>query len=224
MKDKSQKIKPLTLVSGIITLIFGIAMIAMAFAIAYYFIALVMPGADAGAAEAFAFAIAGWIIIPVGVLLGLMGLAVAITNIVLGSIIIASAAKDDKKYVSRRGFIITTIVFDFIYAALLVVVGSQTLDSTFGIAILIFGILAIISAAIKITDLAIVSKRYGKVKEAIANVIPTAVVDFDALKSNEAKLKEELANIEKMKQEGTITEIGYEKLVKEANEKYGDKK
>ena len=207
--EKSKKIKPLTLISGIIGVIIGVAMVALAVFVGINLLSAVWVTDKSSAGEAFAFAFFGWLIIPVFLLICGLIMVVAILNIVSGSFAISAATKDDKKYMARKGLIITSIVFDFILVIALGIFALTTISdksSDSGITAILVGVgaaVAFISAIIKIIDTAQVSKRYNR------------QVKYE---KEQKKIQEEhgtenkLAKYKQMLDNGVITKEEYEKL------------
>ena len=208
--EKSKKIKPLTLISGIIGVIIGVALVALAVYVGINLLsAFWVKDSTSSAAEAFAFAFFGWLIIPVFLLICGLIMVVAILNIVSGSLAITAATKDDKKYMARKGLIITSIVFDFILVVALGIFALTTISGTStdaGIMSIILGVgagVAFVSAVIKIIDTAQVSKRYNR------------QVKYE---KEQKKIQEEhgtenkLAKYKEMLDNGVITKEEYEKL------------
>ena len=202
---KSKRIKPLTLISGVLGVIIGIALTALAFFVGYSMISAFWIKDTSNAAEALFWGFWGWLIIPLFLIISGIILVVAILNIVSGSLAIAAATKDDKKYLARKGLIITSIVFDFILVlglgifAMSTTSGGESSTIFFGIG----AILALVMAIIKIIDISHVSKRYGQ------------QVKYE---KEQKKLEEEhgvenkLTKYKEMLDNGVITKEEYEKL------------
>ena len=219
MDKKNKKIKGLTLTSGIITLLFGIGMLAVAILGVYLMIAAYTTSQTGNAAQAFAFVFTAWLIIPIFLLVGAIGLGVGISNFVLGIFLITSSTKDDREYLKRKAFVITTIVFDFIIMSICFIVAiASSKDEQVALLVgAIVGAFALFSAIIKIVDLKQTKKRYAPIEEAEEK--EKANVNFGALQNDSSKLESELKKLDEMKANGTISEEEYKNLRQNAIEK-----
>ena len=209
VEAKSKKIKPLTLVSGIIGVIIGAALVALAFFVGYSLISAFWIKDTSSAGEALFWGLWGWMIIPLLLIISGLILVVAILNLVSGGLAIAAATKDDKKYLARKGLIVTSIVFDFLLVGGLAIFAMSNFNNTSSsdaATSLVFGIgaiVAFVSALIKIIDLAHVSKRYKKQVE-----IEKEQKKFEADHGTENKL----AKYKEMLDSGVITQEEYNQL------------
>lgn len=184
---EKKKFKALTLVSGISTIIFGVMLLVGVGML----VLTMLQGANSSlnssdATQRIGFALTGWILIPMVVVLVLFLLGICITEFVLGAFLCGSATKSDKQYLGRSGFLITTIVFDFI---LTIVFGIITYAISGSMYKIVFGVLlavSLLSGVLKIVDLSLAKKRM-KLPEAevTANPQPVSSVNFNALKANE---------------------------------------
>ena len=174
IEKKSKRIKVSTLIAGILTIIFGLAMVGMAFYVGYVMVSGIWIKDTSSAGEAFAFALIGWIIIPLFLLIAAIILVVAITNLTSGIFAVIAATKEDKKFLDHKGLVITSIVFDFITMIALGIFGLAELgskkgvDRTFGLILLVAALIALVMAILKIVEIKRVSNRY-KAQDAYQN-------------------------------------------------------
>ena len=207
-EKKSGRIKVMTLVSGIITLLFGIAMVGLAVYVGTAMIEGYMLKSTDSAAEAFAFFFAGWIIIAFFFIIAIVMLIVAALNITAGIFAIVAATKSDEKYLKRKGLVITSIVFDFLIVVGLFATGFAMLSNsdastqTISLILLVAAGIALVSAIVKIVDIKRVSKRYKKFQQY----------------QKDHGLEEKLASYKDMLDKGTITQEEYDKLRAQALE------
>ena len=205
---KAKKIKPLTLISGIFGVIIGIALVALAIFVGYSMISAFWIKDSSSAAEAFTFAMLGWLIIPLFLLISGLILVVAILNIVSGALAISASTKDDQKFLARKGLIVTSIVFDFILVAGLGIFAMAQFSNTGNdqATSILFGvgaIVALISGIVKIIDIAHVSKRYNKQEK-----VEKEKKQFEEAHGTENKL----TKYKEMLDNGVITKKEYEQL------------
>jgi len=140
--------------------------------------------------------------------------------------LVISAFKNDKSYYNRKGFVIFTIVTDFILMALMLFI-AIAFNEDIRILFLIIAALLLFSAVIKIVDLAIFNKRVktGKADVKVRETQPVSSnIDFGALsKENDQKsvknMEEELKKLDEMKSSGLITEEEYKSMRQKIIEK-----
>ena len=140
--------------------------------------------------------------------------------------LVISASKNDKAYYNRKGFVIFTIVTDFILMALMLLI-AIAFNEDIRILFLIIAALLLFSAVIKIVDLAIFNKRVktGKADVKVRETQPVSSnIDFGALsKENDQKsvknMEEELNKLDEMKSSGLITEEEYKSMRQKIIEK-----
>ena len=216
-KQQKKKYKVLTLISGILTIIFALLLIAAAVMLVFSLIDSVnSTGDDAGAALGWLFA--GWLIVPLFGLFVLFFIGIGITYIVLGSFLCSSSSKTDAVYLGRSGFVITTIVFDFIMAFIFMFC-VYAFEGGYRLFYAVLMGISIISAVLKITDIALAKRRVRKDPSLVASNVQKNI-NFSALKSDSQKFSEELDMLAEKLKSGALTEEEYAVLKQAAIEKH----
>lgn len=214
-EKKARKPKVLTLICGILTIIFAVVMIGVAFYVGYAMLGdFFNKGTSGDAGSALAFAMVGWLIIPFFMLIAGVILVVAIMNLVSGIFAVVAATKEDKKFLDHKGLVITSIVFDFLALFGLGIFGFVELFNknnnamVLGAVVLAAAAGALIIAVLKIVELTRVSKRYKVFVETNKTQNPQTASN----NKEKSAVEKDLERYNKMLEEGTITKEEYDKL------------
>lgn len=217
--QKKSKAKWLTFFSGVISLLLAVALIICVGYIIGYVIPNFIEQGNNDAATGIAMGLVAVIFIPLMFAFIAISLTVSICYIILGIMLIISAFKSDNVYNNRKGFVIFTIVSDFILMALMVFI-AIAFNENIRVLFIAIAVLMLFSAVIKIVDL-VISNRRVKSEKADIKVQPSQNVtsnsDFDALSRDDdipstKNLEEELKKLEELKASGLITEDEYKNM------------
>lgn len=137
--------------------------------------------------------------------------------LVLGIMLIVSSFRNDRVFEKRKGFVIFTIVCDFLLAIALVFV-AFALSGALQIGCFAVAALMLILAILKIVEIRINKKHIEKLdeQEALENGQNKKVgVDFSALsktksENEQQEQKDELQKLEEMKKSGIVSEEEYQ--------------
>ncbi len=220
-----KQIKPLTLISGIATLLCGIILAGFSFIFFFSSVSEQSP-------ETVLFSL-GLSVLIVG-FLALIIFGFAVSFISCGIIQILLATKSNKEFLSKQGTIITFLVFDGILIIIesLLVVGSLSTSSGVYIALsLLF--LQIVSFVLKLVDICIFKHRISSGKIQIEKDVPiffaspenkidpssfagrTPSVMMSAPARKKFVLENEIKKLDSLKEKNLITEEEYQKLKQE---------
>ena len=222
-KKEKKRFKFLTFFAGLLTILLAIALIGCVIFMAFVLFPAFFQGADSDA-DKIAAGILAIVLLPLMFVVVVFCIVMAIIYIVLGSMLMSSSFKNDRVFRNRRGFIIFTIVMDFIFIAILTLL-SFAISPMPVIFLAIAGVM-LVSTILRITDLALFNHRV-KVGGADLDVQPNHTqtvstnsnVNFGALgKNNSSDVEERLKKIEEMKNSGLISEADYKEMRKKVLE------
>lgn len=220
-----KQIKPLTLISGIATLLCGIILAGFSF---YFFVSTVSEQTP----ETVFFSL-GLSVLIVGFLAFII-FGFAVSFISCGIIQIVLATKTNKEFLAKQGAIITFLVFDgiLIVLELLLVVGTLSTSNGIVISLSLF-FLQIVSFVLKLVDICIFKHRVATGKIEIEKDVPmffaspenkidpssfagrTPNIQISAPAKKEFVLEDEIKNLDSLKEKKLITEEEYQKLKQE---------
>ncbi len=205
--EKNNK-KPLTMISGIMTILLAVTLIVFCgyMAVVVFVLLSVMGTAQ----DVVNWVLGGWILF---VLISLVVIAVVITMIVLGVKRIKLSTASNVDYGKRRGSIIGNLVFDaIIFVAMLgfgiaYAITSESGGGATSIFAVVYSVLVLISFIFLLTDMLVFNKRVKTGKIVLENVqTPVAEKQPDEME----KLKQNLTKLKELKDSGALTEEEYE--------------
>ena len=209
-----------TFLSGLFMLLIALAFLA----VGVLFVMQVIPAftSDNGL-EQVGLLFAGIIVMPFIFLVLILVIIMFFCYLVLGIMLIVSSFKTDEGFHCWRGFVIFTIVTDFLLLLPLLLIGCGL--EGFGMYICIgTSVALLISAILKIVDLSLAGKRLRKAQQQraaeMAAESQSSKVDFSQLSndSNPPEIVVEESEIEKLnelKKNGLISEEEFEKRMAE---------
>lgn len=212
-EDQPGKVKVLTLIAGIMQILIGIPIIIGAVALTIYLITTTDPVVLL--ASLFMIAI-------LYVILGLLILSVGIVWIVFGITIIRCASVDNHDYARRKGLLITTMVFDFIFALGSVVAGFAIAEPAVSIILYVFAALNVLSFLFKVIDISKFNRavKAGRInlKQSTTKIVTANMSGLSQYanggKKKEKTLEEKLAEINALKEKAIISEEEYAEMRK----------
>lgn len=140
------------------------------------------------------------------VIMGLT-LALSVVSIVFNAIAITAWNKDAERFIKKRGMVITAIVFNFI-VALFIIIGMIAYAAV-GVVDVLLLLVCIASNVLYIVDLCLEKKRVAKLA---GETVATEEVAETQVEASDVEAKIEKLN--KMKEQGMISEEEYEELKK----------
>ncbi len=223
------------------TFLSGLFMLLISFAflgVGILFVMQVIPAftSDNGL-EQLGLLVAGLFVMPFVFVVLILVIMMFVCYLVLGIMLIVSSFKTDDAFYRWRGFVIFTIVVDFLMVLPLIFIGYIVE----GIGMWVFigtSVALIISAILKIVDLSLAGKRFRKSQmlAAQAQAQNSQTADFSKLSSEEGEKSDtpeivveeskepdaevvtdenEIEKLNEMKKNGLISDEEYEKRVKE---------
>ena len=214
-----------TFLSGLFMILISIAFLG----VGLLFVMQVIPAfsSDDGLKQ-LGLLFAGIIVMPFIILVLILIVIMFFCYLVLGIMLIVSSFKTDDAFHRWRGFVIFTIVIDFLMILPLFWIGCGI--NGFGMYICIgTSIALLLSAILKIVDLSLSGKRLKKAQQLAAQKAQETQtqdsqnVDFSKLSNENSEgdapeivvEESEIDKLNKLKENGLITDEEYEKQVKE---------
>ena len=210
-----------TFLSGLFMLLIALAFLA----VGVLFVMDVIPSFTNGEGlEQLGLLFAGVILMPFVILILILTIVMFVCYLVLGIMLIVSSFKTDEAFHRWRGFVIFTIVIDFIMFLPLLLIGLGLENIIAKVVCIATSIAVVLSAILKIVDLAVSGKRLRKAQQQRAAQVETqpSTVDFSKLSDDgKAQDESEIDKLIDLKKNGLITE---EEFVKRIEELKGEEK
>lgn len=134
----------------------------------------------------------------------LLDLALAVTTLVLNALCITTWNKSPEQYRKKRGLLIATVVFNFIFDILSII--SMVMNGQVAVLSVIIIIALIATNVLILVDLGLESKRVARLSEngVVSENDPQPV----------SEVEEKIEKLAHMKEQGLISEEEYEELKK----------